>query len=77
MTVGRPRASVAAMASYRPGKSVAMAADEHGLGSTDEAQAVKLSSNENPYPPVASVVKAVAAAVGEVNRYGDHGAVEL
>ena len=31
MTVGRPRASVAAMASYRPGKSVAMAADEHGL----------------------------------------------
>lgn len=77
MTVGRPRASVAAMASYRPGKSVAMAADEHGLGSTDEAQAVKLSSNENPYPPVASVVKAVAAAAGEVNRYGDHGAAEL
>ena len=77
MTVGRPRATVAAMAPYRPGKSVAMAADEHGLDAADEADAVKLSSNENPYPPVASVVEAVAAAAGDVNRYGDHGATEL
>ena len=70
--VGRPRATVAAMASYRPGKSVAQAADEHGL---DEA--VKLASNENPYPPVPSIVKAVAAAAGDVNRYGDHRAADL
>ena len=77
MTVGRPRATVVAMASYRPGKSAAMAVDEHGLDSEAAARAVKLSSNENPYPPVASIVEAVAAAVGDVNRYGDHGAIEL
>ncbi len=73
--VGRPRATVAAMASYRPGKSAAMAADEHGLG--PEVEAVKLSSNENPYPPVPSIVAAVAAAAGDVNRYGDHRAADL
>ena len=72
MTVGRPRAAVAAMASYRPGKSAAQAEDEHGI-----ADAVKLASNENPYPPVPSIVEAVAAAAGDVNRYGDHRAVEL
>ena len=77
MTVGRPRATVAAMASYRPGKSAAMTADEHGLAPEAAARVVKLSSNENPYPPVASIVEAVAAAVGDVNRYGDHGASEL
>ncbi len=77
MTVGRPRATVAAMASYRPGKSAAMAAEEHGLDTEAAARAVKLSSNENPYPPVASIVEAVAAAVGDVNRYGNHGAIEL
>jgi len=60
------------MASYRPGKSAAQAADEHGL---DEA--VKLASNENPYPPVPSIVAAVAAAAGDVNRYGDHRAADL
>lgn len=70
--VGRPRATVAAMASYRPGKSAVQAADEHGL---DEA--VKLASNENPYPPVPSIVEAVAAAAGDVNRYGDHRAADL
>jgi len=63
------------MASYRPGKSAAMAADEHGLG--PEVEAVKLSSNENPYPPVPSIVAAVAAAAGDVNRYGDHRAADL
>ncbi len=76
MTVGRPRASVAAMASYRPGKSVAMAADEHGFDLA-VAEPVKLSSNENPYPPAPSVVAAVVAAVGDVNRYGDHRAADL
>ena len=76
MTVGRPRASVAAMASYRPGKSVAMAADEHGFDLA-AAEPVKLSSNENPYPPAPSVVAAVVAAVGDVNRYGDHRAADL
>jgi histidinol-phosphate aminotransferase len=60
------------MASYRPGKSAAQAEDEHGI--TD---AIKLASNENPYPPVPAVVEAVAAAAGDVNRYGDHRAADL
>ena len=61
MTVGRPRATVAAMAPYRPGKSVAMAADEYGFDLEAVAESAKLSSNENPYPPVPSIVEAVAA----------------
>ena len=72
MSVGRVRPAVAAMASYRPGKSAAQAEDEHGI--TD---AIKLASNENPYPPVPAVVEAVAAAAGDVNRYGDHRATDL
>ena len=67
MTVGRVRPAVAAMASYRPGKSAAQAEDEHGI--TD---AIKLASNENPYQPVPAIVAAIAAAAGDVNRYGDH-----
>jgi len=72
MSVGRVRPAVAAMASYRPGKSAAQAEDEHGI--TD---AIKLASNENPYPPVPAVVAAIAAAAGDVNRYGDHRASDL
>ena len=72
MSVGRVRPAVAAMASYRPGKSAAQAEDEHGI--TD---AIKLASNENPYPPVPSIVAAIAAAAGDVNRYGDHRATDL
>ena len=60
------------MVSYRPGKSTAQAEDEHGI--TD---AIKLASNENPYPPVPGVVAAIAAAAGDVNRYGDHRAADL
>ena len=72
MSVGRVRPAVAAMASYRPGKSAAQAEDEHGI--TD---AIKLASNENPYPPVPAVVEAIVAAAGDVNRYGDHRAADL
>ena len=72
MSVGRVRPAVAAMVSYRPGKSTAQAEDEHGI--TD---AIKLASNENPYPPVPAVVAAIAAAAGDVNRYGDHRAADL
>ena len=72
MTVGRVRPAVAAMASYRPGKSAAQAEDEYGI--TD---AIKLASNENPYQPVPAIVAAIAAAAGDVNRYGDHRAADL
>ncbi|MCL2423473.1 MAG: aminotransferase, partial [Micrococcales bacterium] len=41
------------------------------------AQAFKLSSNENPYPPLPSVVAALADAAVDVNRYPDVVATEL
>ena len=37
----------------------------------------KLSSNENPYPPLASVQRAIEAAAGDVNRYPDMFATDL
>ncbi|WP_193604913.1 histidinol-phosphate transaminase [Nocardioides dongkuii] len=37
----------------------------------------KLSSNENPYPPLPGVVEAVQAAVGQMNRYPDMGSGAL
>jgi histidinol-phosphate aminotransferase len=53
-------------APYKPGKSPAP-----GLKS------YKLSSNESPYGPLPSVLKVIAEAAGEVNRYPDNGALEL
>ena len=39
--------------------------------------AEKLSSNENPFPPLAGVERAVAAAARQMNRYPDMFATEL
>jgi histidinol-phosphate aminotransferase len=39
--------------------------------------AVKLSSNENPFPPLPGVEAAVADSAGEVNRYPDFGSARL
>ncbi|MBT0993624.1 histidinol-phosphate transaminase [Cellulomonas sp. DKR-3] len=41
------------------------------------AAAFKLSSNENPYPPLPSVMAAIADAAVDVNRYPDMYATEL
>jgi len=60
------------MPAYRPGKAAEQAEEEHGI-----RNAIKLASNENPYPPVPSVVHAIAQAAGAVNRYCDHLAVDL
>jgi len=70
--IGRPRAVVAGLPAYRPGKSIKQAEAEHGL--TD---AIKLASNENPVPPVDRVVAAIQAAAAGLNRYADHRASEL
>jgi histidinol-phosphate aminotransferase len=64
----RPRATVATIPAYVPGKPPAARA---GL------QTYKLSSNENPYPPLPGVVEAVNAAVAQMNRYPDMGCVAL
>ncbi|MCP4223314.1 MAG: aminotransferase class I/II-fold pyridoxal phosphate-dependent enzyme, partial [Actinomycetia bacterium] len=72
MSVGRVRPSVAALPAYRPGKAAVQAEQEHGI-----SNAIKLASNENPYPPAPSVIEAITAAASGVNRYPDHLAVEL
>lgn len=60
------RPAVAALPAYVPGGRVAPG-----------AAAFKLSSNENPYPPLPSVVAAIADAAADVNRYPDMYATEL
>lgn len=56
------RPEIASLVPYRQGRAAA-------------ADAFKLSSNENPFPPHPAVVEAIAAA--SVNRYPDGGAVAL
>lgn len=58
---------LAAIAPYRPGRQV--------VG--PDGQSYKLSSNESPYGPLPSVVEAMKAASGDVNRYPDSGAGDL
>ena len=60
------RPAVAALPAYVPGARVAPG-----------AAAFKLSSNENPYPPLPSVVAAIADAAADANRYPDMYATEL
>lgn len=72
MSIGGVRPAVQAMPAYRPGKAAEQAEEEHGI-----ENAIKLASNENPYPPVPSVVAAMAEAAGRVNRYCDHLAIDL
>lgn len=44
---------------------------------TDGVEAFKVSSNENPYPPLPQVVKVIEQAAHHVNRYPDPGSTEL
>jgi histidinol-phosphate aminotransferase len=60
------RAAVSALPAYVPGARVAPG-----------GRAWKLSSNENPYSPLPSVIAAIASAAEEVNRYPDMYASEL
>ena len=41
------------------------------LAPVDGLQVYKLSSNENPYPPLPSVQAAITAAANEIHRYPD------
>jgi histidinol-phosphate aminotransferase len=72
MFIGRPRAVVAGLPAYRPGKGIKQAEAEHGI-----TNAIKLASNENPAPPVDPIIAAVQAAAAGLNRYADHRATEL
>jgi histidinol-phosphate aminotransferase len=68
MTAPQPRPNVAEIPPYVAGKPPV---PRPGLTS------YKLSSNENPYPPLPGVVEAATAAVERVNRYPDMGNTEL
>jgi histidinol-phosphate aminotransferase len=58
------RAAIAALPAYVP-------------GARPTGAAWKLSSNENPYPPLTSVLAAIQSAATDVNRYPDMYATEL
>ena len=64
MTSPRIRPALAGIPTYKPGKPPA-----GGAG----GQTYKLSSNENPYPPLPGVLDAVADAAASMNRYPDMG----
>ncbi|MGY2130000.1 histidinol-phosphate transaminase [Blastococcus sp. SYSU DS0617] len=64
-----PRPAIQALPAYRPGRNPADLAREIGVD-----RAVKLASNEVAFPPLPSVVQAVAAAAGDCHRYPDNGA---
>ena len=63
-TPPRPRDTVAAIPTYVAGKPPTPRPGQ---------QVYKLSSNENPYPPLPGVVEAAEAAVAQMNRYPDMG----
>lgn len=69
---GRPRPAIAALPGYRPGRSAAAAAAEHGI-----SDAIKMASNELPFGPLPSVAGAITAGVEHIGLYADHGAAEL
>ena len=57
------RPVLSTLPAYVPGRSV--------------AGAVKLASNEVPYPPLPSVLARIAEAAGGINRYPDNASAEL
>lgn len=68
VTLPRPRAAVAAIPRYVAGRPPLV---HEGITS------YKLSSNENPCPPLPEVVDAIARAAAECNRYPDMGSAVL
>ena len=68
MTSPQPRPNVADIPTYVAGKPPAP---------RDGMTLYKLSSNENPYPPLPGVLEAATAAAARMNRYPDMGSAEL
>jgi histidinol-phosphate aminotransferase len=67
-TSPQPRPAIARIPPYVAGRPPAPRAD---------LTTYKLSSNENPYPPLPGVVEAAEAAVRTMNRYPDMGSAAL
>ena len=68
MATPQPRANVAQIPAYVAGKPPTVLPGQASY---------KLSSNENPYPPLPGVVEAASAAVAAMNRYPDMGSSAL
>ena len=64
----RLREALRGIPTYKPGRPAAGA---------DGVPAFKLSSNENPYPPLPGVLETAVAAAGSINRYPDMGCAAL
>lgn len=64
----RPRSVIADLPAYVPGKPPTPRADR---------PTYKLSSNENPYPPLPAVLQAASDAAATMNRYPDMGCSAL
>jgi histidinol-phosphate aminotransferase len=62
------RSAVAGLPAYKAGKPAPK---------TDHGPSFKLSSNENPFPPLPGVMEATAAAMAQMNRYPDIANTEL
>jgi histidinol-phosphate aminotransferase len=67
-TSPRLRGALDGIPTYQPGRRATV---------SDGAPSFKLSSNENPYPPLPSVLEVVTAEAGQFNRYPDMFATEL
>ncbi len=68
MSSPQPRAAVAGVPAYVPGKPPAV---------RDGLPTYKLSSNENPFPPLPGVLEEAARVAATMNRYPDMGCVAL
>ncbi|WP_069813671.1 histidinol-phosphate transaminase [Streptomyces sp. TP-A0874] len=68
-TSPRLRGALDGVPAYKPGRPAAAA--------PGGAVAYKLSSNENPYPPLPGVLEAAVGAAGSLNRYPDMACAEL
>ena len=58
---------------YKPGKPIEQLRREIGY----EGDIVKLASNENPYPPLEPIRRAVMDELNRVQRYPESGAPDL
>ncbi|RLV47929.1 histidinol-phosphate transaminase [Nocardioides mangrovicus] len=67
-TPPRPRQVIADLPAYVPGRPPA---------ARPGVRTYKLSSNENPYPPLPGIEKAATEALGTLNRYPDMGCTAL
>ncbi len=69
MSTLRLREDLASIPSYRQGKAAA--------AEPQEQEIFKISSNENPYPPLPSVQRCIAELTAGINRYPDSSGGEL